>query len=144
MAGDFLQAFQIDILERAFGKYSTADVTASTLWVHLYATTLNDAATPATTGRCPGANYTPTNVPNTTTNWALPTSATTSVSINKTDISFTTSASTGWGTIKSVMVTSSSGTGGVGYTWSDLNADQTVSLGNTVTISTGALTFGLK
>ena len=144
MAGDFLQAFQIDILERAFGKYSTADVTASTLWVHLYATTLNDAATPATTGRCPGQNYTPTNVPNTTTNWALPTSATTSVSINKTEISFTTSASTGWGTIKSVMVTSSSGTGGVGYTWSDLGADQTVSLGNTVTISTGALTFGLK
>ena len=148
MAGDFLQAFQIDILERAFGKYSTADLTASTLWVHLYNTTLNDSATPATTGRvgstAAGDNYTPTNVPNTTLNWALPTSATTSVSINKTEISFTTSASTGWGTIKSVMVTSSSGTGGVGYTWSDLGADQTVAPGNTVTISTGALTFGLK
>ena len=148
MAGDFLQSFQIDVLELAFGQYSTGNITASTLWVHLYNTTLNDAATPATTGRvgttAAADNYTPTNVANTTVNWAAPTAATTSVTINKTEIGFTTAATTGWGTVQSVMITSSSGTGGVGYAWADLSTAQVIASGNVVKISTGALQFKLK
>ncbi len=144
MAGNFLQAFQQDVLERAFGKYSTVELTASTLWLHLYATTLNDAATPATTGRCPGANYNPLNVVNTTAQWTAPTAATTSKTQNKATLTFTTSASTGWGTVKSLMVTSSSGTGGVGYAWGDLSTAQTIASGNTVRLSTGTVVVGLS
>ena len=148
MAGNFLQAFQIDVLEQAFGQYSTGNLTASTLWLHLYNTTLNDASTPATTGRvgttAAADNYAPLNVVNTTAQWTAPTAATTSVSQNKAVLTFTTDASTGWGTVKSVMITSSSGTGGVGYTWSDLSTDQTVASGNMVRLSTGTVVIGLS
>ena len=146
--GDFLQAFQQDVLERAFGKYSTAELTASTMWFHLYNTTLTDASTPATTGRLNNStqadNYAPVNVANTTSLWTSPTAATTSVTQNKVEISFTTSASTGWGTVKSVMITSSSGTGGVGYAWGTFSTAQVIASGNTVKFSTGALTIGLS
>jgi len=144
MGGNFLQAFQQDVLERSFGKYSTVELTASTLWLHLYATTLNDAATPATTGRCPGANYTPLNVVNTTAQWTSPTAATTSVTQNKAVLTYTTNASTGWGTVNSIMISSSSGTGGVGYAWGDLSTAQTIASGNTVRLSTGTVVIGLS
>ena len=148
MAGDFLQAFQQDVLERTFGRYSTAQLSATTMWFHLYNTVLTDAATPATTGRvgttAAADNYTPTNLANTTLLWTTPTAATTSVTQNKLEISFTTSASTGWGTVQSVMITSSSGTGGVGYAWGSFTTAQVVASGNTVKFSTGAITIGLS
>lgn len=117
------------------------------MWFHLYNTTLSDASTPATTGRLDNSteadNYTPVNLANTTSNWTSATLAGPSVTQNKVEISFTTSASTGWGTVKSVMITSSSGTGGVGYVWGDLSTDQTVASGNTVKFSTGAASVSL-
>ena len=141
MAGNFSQAFQQDVLQAVFGKYTT--LAPSTMWVHLYNTTLNDTNTPATTGRCAGANYDPVKISNTTGNWTSATAAGPSVTQNKAEVVFTTSASTGWGQIKSAQVASSSGTGGLSYAWGDLSTAQTVASGNVVKFSTGALSFTL-
>lgn len=146
MAGDFSRAWQQDVMEELFGQYST-NVSPSTYWFHLYNTTLNDAATPATTGRvgttAAADNYNPVNKPNTTAQWVAPTAADPSVTSNKTEIVFTTSASTGWGTVQSVLITTSSGTGGTAVGWADLSTSQVISSGNTVKFSTGALTVSL-
>jgi hypothetical protein len=109
------------------------------MWFHLYNTTLTDAATPATTGRCAGTGYNPVNKVNSTATWTNPTTASPSATENKVEISYTTSAGASWGTIKAVLITSSSGTGGVGYYWGDISPTQTVSSGNIVKFSTGAL-----
>jgi len=146
MAGDFARAFQQDMMEEMFGSSSTNQV-PSTYWFHLYNTTLNDAATPATTGRvgttAAADNYTPKNLGNTTVNFSAPTAADPSVSQTKVEIVFTTSATTGWGLVKAVQVASSSGTGGRAIAWADLTVQQTISAGNTVKFSTGAFTVSL-
>lgn len=138
MAGGFTAAFTQDVLERVVRK-STADLTASTMWIHLYGSTLTDAVSSATTGRCAGDNYAPVNVTNSTATWTAPTSTSPSQFENKVDITFTTSASTGWGTLKAYAVTDSSATGGNYYLWGDISPNQTVSAGNTVQFSTGQL-----
>lgn len=143
MAGSKTNAFSANVMDDFFG-YSTAILTDSSgFWFHLYNTTLNDAATPATTGRVGSTaaadNYAPVLIAKTTAQWTAPTTANPSVTQNKAVITFTTSASTGWGTVKSVLVTSSSGTGGIAYWWGDLSTDQTISSGNTVRFSTGTI-----
>ena len=147
MAGNFTQQHQAEVMNYRFGGYSTL-VAESTMWVHLYHTTLNDAATPATTGRvgttAAGDNYNPVSVPNTTSSWTAPTTASPSATENKLVLTFTTNASTGWNSpIKAILITSSSGTGGVSIAWADLSAQQTVSVGNTVRVSTGAIDITL-
>ena len=144
MSGDLSRAWQQDILQQAFGRYSTGNLTASTLWIHLYASTLNDASTPASTGRCTGANYAPLNVGNTTGNWTSATAASPSVTENVSALTFTTSASTGWGTLRSVLVSSSSGSGGTAYLWGDLSTAQTVASGNEVKFTAGAFSVSLQ
>ncbi len=148
MAGDLSQAFQQDVaqvIQEATGAPSP--LSATTWWVHLYNTTLNDSNTPATTGRvgstAAGDNYNPVNVTNSTATWTLATLASPSAWENKIEISFTTNASTGWGTVQAVQITSSSGTGGVSYWWADVSPTQAISAGNTVKFSTGALDFTL-
>lgn len=142
--GDLSHGLQVQIMKNLFG-YSTADLVASTAWFHLYNTTLNSAATPATTGRCAGTGYTPTNVALSTAQWTNPTTAAPSAVDNKNVVTWTTAAGAGWGTIKSVLVTSSSGTGGVAYWWDTPSSSswQTVTTGNAVTASVGALDFTL-
>ncbi len=142
MAGDFSRAFQEDVMEELFGAYST-NIAPSTYWFHLYATTLNDAATPATTGRCPGTGYDPVNQPNTTVYWTDATAADPSVTQTKVEISYTTNAAGDWGTLQSLLITSSSLTGGTAIAWADLSTDQVISAGNTVKFSTGAITISL-
>lgn len=133
-------------MEEMFGSSSTNQV-PSTYWFHLYNTTLSDVSTPATTGRVGSTaaadNYAPVNLGNTTTNFTAATAADPSVSQTKVEIVFTTSASTGWGLVKSVQIASSSGTGGRAIAWADLSTSQTISSGNTVKFSTGALTISL-
>jgi hypothetical protein len=138
MAGNKLQSFKADVLERIV-RGSTADLTATTMWIHLYNTTLNDADTPASTGRCAGTGYNPANVTNSTDTWTNPSTASPSATENKIEISYTTSAGSGWGTIQAIMITSSSGTGGVGYYWGDVSPTQAISTGNIVKFSTGAI-----
>lgn len=146
MAGNFTQEHQREVMRYRFGGYSTL-VAESTMWVHLYNTTLTDAATPATTGRvgttAAADNYNPVSVPNTTSSWVDPTLATPAATENKLVLTFTTNATTGWGTIKAFLVTSSSGTGGTSIAWGDLSTQQTVASGNTVRFSTGAIDITL-
>jgi hypothetical protein len=146
MAGDFSRGWQQDILEATFGRFQALTAINTTeQWFHLFTSTLNDAATAATAGRCTGGNYDSVLVANTSSNWNTATAADPSVASNKTEVSFTPSsgASTGWTTLQAVMVTSSSDNGGVAYLWADLSTDQTVAVGNTVKFSTGAFTVSL-
>jgi hypothetical protein len=138
--GSKSRAFQADVLEtiqNATGAPAT--LTAATMWFHLYNVQLADQNTPATTGRCAGANYDSVKKVNSTATWTLASAASPSAMENKVTIVFTTNASTGWGTIKAVQITSSSGTGGVSYYWADVSPNQTVTAGNTVQLSTGGL-----
>ena len=145
MAGNKSQVFKADILGLIVGKTTGVASLASTMWFHLYNTTLTDAATPATTGRvgttAAADNYNPVNKVRTTATWTNPTTASPSATENKVEIVFAsgTGASTGWGTVKAVMITSSSGTGGVAYYWADVSPNQVVAEGNLVKFSTGAL-----
>lgn len=142
MAGSLTRAFQQTVLNNIVRK-STADLTGSTWWIHLFNSTLTDAATPASTGRCVGTGYTPKKITNSTASWVAPTAASPSATENKNVITFTTAAGANWGTIKAVLITSSSGTGGNGYWWMDVTPNQAVSTGNTVQISTGAIDLTL-
>lgn len=142
MAGNLMRAFQQDILENIVRKTTSISM-PSTVWIHLYNTTLSDTATVASTGKCAGTGYTPKKITNSTASWTAPTLAGPSASENKNVVTFTTAAGSGWGTIKALTITSSSGNGGVGYWWMDVTPNQTVSTGNTVSISTGAIDITL-
>ena len=147
--GGFTAEFLQDVMERVVRK-STADLTASTMHVHLYNVVLTDAVTNASTGRtgATGAadNYDSKKWTNSTAFWTAPTATSPSLIQNKSGVTFTTSASTGWGTIKGFTVTSASATGsGVIYFYLNLpsSAYQTVAAGHTVQISTGALVMSI-
>lgn len=143
MAGSKTQAFAADMLDHIINTTGAEVTVDSTMFIHLYNTTLNTAATPATTGRvgstAAGDNYTPAKITNSTATWTRATTANPAATANKVEISFTTSASTGWGTVQAILITSSSGTGGVAYYWADVSPTQAVSAGNIVKFSTGAL-----
>lgn len=143
MAGGWTDDFNQDVMQTVVDATGApATLTDSTWFAHLYHTTLNSAATPATTGRCPGGNYTPVKFTNSTATWTAPSASSASSVQNKVTLTFTTDASTGWaddGALKSFLLTSSSGTGGTAYYWADLDSQQTVSAGNTVRFSTGSI-----
>ena len=142
MAGGLTREFQQDIMEVIVRK-TTGLAMPSTVWLHLYNTTLNDLATSATTGRCAGTGYTPKKVTNSTATWVAPTAASPSATENKVAVTYTTNAGSGWGTIKAKLIASSSGTGGRAFWWMDVTPNQAVSTGNTVQISTGAVDLTL-
>ena len=139
MAGGMTAAFQQATMQRVV-RQSTADLTPSTVYVHLYTRTLSDAVTLATTGRCPGANYAPAAVTNSTATWTQPSSTSPSRTTNKVVIPFTTAASTGWGTIQGFTIATAASTdSGSILWWGDISPSQAVSAGNSVQFSTGDL-----
>lgn len=140
MAGGLTAAAQDIVLSNLINSTSPGTLPSTALWVHLYNSTLTDAVTNATTGRCEGANYAPVEISNTTALWVNPGSTSPATTANKAVISFTTSASTGWGEIQAFTITSTSSTGsGTIFWWGDVTPSQTVSAGNTVQYSTGDL-----
>ena len=146
MAGSKSNEFSADVLDLMMG-FSTAPLVGPSatggMWIHLYNTTLNSTSDPATTGRvgttAAADNYLPILLASSSDQWNAPTTADPAVTSNTSEIVFTASASTGWGLVKSVLITSSSGTGGISYWWGDLTTEQTISSGNTVKFSTAAL-----
>ena len=146
MAGsksDFLENL---VINTVLGK-STTLVTASTLYLVLTNTTINDSWLVSDPGEVPLA-LTPTTskysrlkfTNSTAANW---TKATTGQVQNKAVFSFTTNASTGWGTVQAFAIvdTTSTSAGNV-YYWGDLTSPVTISPGNVVRFSTGTLKVG--
>ena len=149
MAGNKSDYLENLVINTVIGASTTINVAAvpSTLWVALLNTTANDAWLPTDTGEvrkdttpstAAYGRYKFTN--STAGNW---TKATVGTVQNKATFTFTTSASTGWGTIQSaVIVTTSSTTAGESLYWGDLSSPVTVSAGNVVRFSTGTLVIG--
>lgn len=140
MAGGLTAAGQAIILRNIINSTSPGTMPSTELFIHLYNSTLTDAVTLATTGRCAGANYAPVSISNTTALWTNPGSTSPATVTNGQTIVLTTAASTGWGTIKAFTIASSSSTGsGTIYWWGDITPNQTISEGNAVQFSTGSL-----
>lgn len=137
MAGSKANAHETTVLNYYLGKSVTSTASAN-IFVRLYNSTVNDAVTGAT-DRCAGANYADVSVTNSSANWTNSTGG--GSKTNKTTITFTTAASTGWGTIQAFALLSSNSTTStvnVLY-WGDLTVDQAVSAGNVVRFTTGAI-----
>lgn len=139
MAGSKSNYLENRIINSIVGA-STTWTAPGTVYIGLWASTMNDTFTATSTGECAGANYARVAVTNTTSaNW---TKATAGVVTNKAVISFTTAASTGWGTINcfAVLDTTSTSSGNILF-WGDLTVPQAISAGNVVRFTTGALTL---
>lgn len=147
MAGSKSDYLENLVINTIIGK--STDLTAtvpSTMYIALLNTTANDSWQPTDTGEVP-LNLTPSSqaygrfqFTNSTTNW---TKATTGLVQNKTTFTYTTSASTGWGTIQSfAIVDSNSTSSGNAWYWGDLTSPVTVTAGNVVRFSTGTLRIG--
>lgn len=139
MAGSKSNYLETSVLNYWLGKSFTSTAPA-TVYVRLYNSTINDAATGATDSLEGGtaANYADVAVTNSSANWTNSTSG--GSKTNKSVITFTTAASTGWGTVNAFAILDSNSTssGNVLY-WGDLTTPQAVAAGNIVRFSTGAI-----
>ena len=137
MAGSKSNAHETKVLNYWLGKSFTSTASAN-VFVRLYNSTVNDAVTGAT-DRCAGANYADVSVTNSSASWTNSSGG--GSKTNKVAVTFTTSASTGWGTIQAFAIltsNSTTATDNVIY-WGDLTVDQAVSAGNVVRFTTGAI-----
>ncbi len=141
MAGS-LTALELQRLVHIVQNATGAPAGVSTnLWLNLYHTTLTDAVVIGTTGRL-GDNF-QTSVENTTGTWTLAGATSPSLFQNKIDITVTTAAAS-TATVRAFTLqdTSSTSAGNI-IVWGDVSPVQTVTTGNTVKFSTGALTFAI-
>jgi hypothetical protein len=136
MAGSKSNYLESAVLNYWLGKSFTSTAPANTT-IRLYNSTVGDAATGAT-DRCAGANYADQTLTNSSATWRNSTGGGTKT--NKVTITFTTAASTGWGTINAFAILDSNSTsaGNVLY-WGDLTTPQVVAAGNVVRFTTGAI-----
>ena len=148
MAGSKSDYLENLVINAVIGKSTTLDTAIpSTLFLALLNTTANDAWSPTDTGEVP-LNLTPSSqayarykfTNSTASNW---TKATTGTVQNKAVFTFTTSASTGWGTVNAVAIvdTSSTSSGNTLY-WGDLTSPVAIAAGNVVRFSTGTIIIG--
>lgn len=138
MAGSKSNYLENAVLDYWLGKKFTSTAPA-TVYVRLYNSTLNDAVTGATDSLEGGtaANYADVAVTNSSAQWRNSTGGT---KVNKTTLTFTTSASTGWGTVNSfAILDSNSTTTGNALYYGDLTTPQVIAAGNVVQFSTGAI-----
>ena len=139
MAGSKSNYLESAHLNYWLGKSFTA-AAPSTVFVALYNTAINDAADATSNNEVTksGTNYARKAVANSSANWTNSSGG--GSKTNKTTITFTTSVTGTWGTVVAfaILDTSSTATGNILY-WGDLAANQTISVGNTVRFSTGAI-----
>lgn len=143
MAGSKSDWLENAALDHFLGKATTELSTTlnSTVWVHLYNSTITDAWTTTSTGECAGSTYARINVVNSSATWS---NSTAGAKHNIVDLEFTTSAGADWGTVKAFAVSNTSSTATSGPNkrilyWGDLSAEQAISSGNVVRFSTGAV-----
>lgn len=137
MAGSKSNYLETSVLNYWLGKSFTSTAPA-TVYIRLYNSTVNDTVTPQT-DRCAGTGYTDQALANSSASWTN--SSNGGSKTNKTVIKFTSNAGGDWGTIKAFAILNTNSTSaatGVLY-WADLTANQTISSGNTVQFSTGAI-----
>ena len=141
MAGSLTAAVLSDlaqILQNATG--APAGFTTD-MFLNLYSSTLTDAVALGTTGRL-GDNF-QIEFDNTTATWSLASATSPSNFDNKVVITVTTAAaSTATVVAFAIQDTSTTSAGNI-IMWGDVTPNQTVTTGNTVQFSTGALTFTL-
>lgn len=139
MAGSKANYLETSVLNYWLGKSFTSTA-PSTVYIRLYNSTVNDAVTGATDSLEGGTaqNYADVAVTNSSANWTNSTAG--GSKTNKTVFTFTTSASTGWGTVNSfAILDSNSTTAGNALYWGDLTTPQAIAAGNIVRFSTGAI-----
>ena len=140
MAGSKSNWLENVVLDSLLGKSSTelsTGTVASTVYVSLWNSTINDTWTSLSTGECAGSTYARVAVTNSSANW---TNSTSGSKQNKSTITFTTAAGSDWGTVKAFAIHDGNSTSaGNIYYWGDLTANQTIASGNTVRFSTGAI-----
>lgn len=138
MAGSKSNFLESAVLNYWLGKSFTSTAPAN-VFVRLHNSTVSDSVTGATDQlAATAANYVEASVTNSSASWTNSTSG--GSKTNKVTITFTTAASTGWGTVQSFSISDSSSTsaGNVLY-WGDLTTPQAVAAGNIVRFSTGAI-----
>lgn len=140
MAGNMSNYLENSVLNYWLGKSFTSTAPA-TVYVALWASTLNDSFDATSTGECAGSTYARIAVTNSSNNF---TNATAGAKTNKTTIEFTTAAGSDWGTVNAVAVLDSNSTssGNILF-WADLDTPQAIASGNVVQFSTGSLDFTL-
>lgn len=142
MAGSKSNTLESRVLNYWLGKSFTSTAPA-TVYIGLWNSTLNDASDGNTNGEIPIAstaiNYTRASVTNSSNSWTN--SSAGGSKTNKITITFTTNASTGWGTVTAFAIldgNSTSANNNILY-WGDLTSPQAISAGNTVRFSTGSI-----
>jgi hypothetical protein len=139
MAGSKSNYLESSVLNYWLGK-SFSSTAPANVHVRLYNSTVNDSANAATDSLEGGtaANYADVQVTNSSASWTNSTSG--GSKTNKITLTFTTAASTGWGTVQSfaILDANSTTTGNVLY-WGDLTSSQAIAAGNIVRFSTGAI-----
>ena len=140
MAGSLTAAVLSDLAQILQNATGAPAGFSTDLFLNLYHTTMNDAIVLGTTGRL-GDNFQTTAVDNTTATWSLASSTSPATYNNKVVITVTTAAAS-TATVKAFTLqdTSSTAAGNIIF-WGDVTPNQTVTTGNTVQFSTGALTF---
>lgn len=133
MAGGKTDFFENLMLDYYIGK-ANASTAPATLYMALFTSTLDDGLTSTYSGECTGGNYARVAITNSSSYWSNSTDGT---KHNLTTIQFTTSASTGWTTVKSAALADAA-TAGNFYYWGDI-PPQTVVAGNVVQFSTGTV-----
>ncbi len=139
MAGSLTAAALQDVAQIIQNATGAPSGFSTDLWLNLYHTTLTDAVALGTTGRL-GDNF-QVAVDNTTATWTLAGSTSPSAFENKVVITVTTAAAS-TATVRAFTLqdTSSTSAGNI-IAWGDVSPVQSVTTGNTVQFSTGALTF---
>lgn len=141
MAGSKSDYLENVVLDSILGKSSTALSTGSggvadTVYLALYNSTINDTVT-SLTDECAGTTYARLAVTNSSASWRNSSGGS---KTNKITMTFTTAAGSDWGTVKSFAIHDGNSTSaGNVYYWGDLSSNQTISSGNVVRFSTGAI-----
>lgn len=140
MAGSKSNYLESAVLNYWLGKSFTSTA-PSTVYVALWeSSNIDDTYTTTSTGECAGSTYARVAVTNSSANWTNSTSG--GSKTNKTEIQFTASAGSDWGTVRAFAIcnSNSTATGQILY-WADLTSNQTISSGNVVKFSTGSITL---
>jgi hypothetical protein len=141
MAGSKSDWLENAILDHVLGRSSTDLSTGknATLYVALWASTIQETFTTTSTGECAGSTYARVAITNSSTTF---TNASNGAKTNKIVIEMTTAAGSDWGSVKGFAICDSNTTapgGHILYYSTITSGPKTINTGDTVQFSTGAI-----